>query len=193
MKDTTEIENRLIGHIINFDKGKASSANCRTICSQMKPTVPYSQLSAKNSKAEIRIQVFCFLNAQMNRNSVFLNVPTVRSERTMWMNILKFWLMNLQKDLWNQALKAQSLTAVFHLQSWGALPIQPMKSLTMTHLGRMRKCSMITFRTLARLTRALKHTFQSLTALLRDWRKAHSQYLRQDRLSARLRLHSTLR
>lgn len=83
MKDTTEIENRLIGHIINFDEGKSLISELSDDLFTDETNRSYSQLSAKNSKAEIRIQAFCFLNAQMNRNSVFLNVPTVRSERTM--------------------------------------------------------------------------------------------------------------
>lgn len=83
MKDTTEIENRLIGHIINFDEGKSLISELSDDLFKDETNRLYSQLFAKSLKAEIWIQVFCFQNAQMSRNSVFLNVPTVLSERTM--------------------------------------------------------------------------------------------------------------
>ena len=76
MKDTTEIENRLIGHIINFDEGKSL----------------IGELSDDLFTDETNRSLFAIIrkefksgnpDAQMNRNSVFLNVPTVRSERTM--------------------------------------------------------------------------------------------------------------
>lgn len=83
MKDTTEIENRLIGHIINFDEGKSLISELSDDLFTDETNRSLFAIIRKEFKSGNPDTGICFLNAQMNRNSVFLNVPTVRSERTM--------------------------------------------------------------------------------------------------------------
>ena len=161
MKDTTEIENRLIGHIINFDEGKSL----------------IGELSDDLFTDETNRSLFAIIRKEFKSGNPDTGILLSKCSNEQKQRILECADSSFRTDNVNEYIKIlidesakrfMKSSLESSIIDGSISPSKLMKSLTMTHLGRMRKCSMITFRTLARLTMALKHTFQSLTALLRD-------------------------